>query len=93
MRLSRRLLVLLALLAILAIAGWWAVPFLLVAGLLLNGWYVGEDRILALRARRPAPRLRPARTVRPRALYLGFASLLERAPRLERGPPAGFAVT
>src|SRR3954462_12957395 len=53
MRLSRGLL---ALLAILAVAGWWAVPFLLVAGLLLNGWYVGEDRILALRAGRLAPR-------------------------------------
>jgi hypothetical protein len=62
-------------------------PFLLVAGLLLSGRYVGEERILAFRrARGRLPKLRvtgwPALPERP------LASLIERTPRTLRGPPA-----
>jgi len=67
-----------------------AAPLLLLAGLLLCGRYVGEERIVARldrrgagvrAARRRAARWRPA-VERP------LASLLARTPRLERGPPA-----
>jgi hypothetical protein len=66
----------------------YAGPFLLVLGLLLSGRFIGEEAILARRAAAtPAPRLRRARrrwaATRERAL----ASLLERSPRLLRGPP------
>jgi hypothetical protein len=62
-------------------------PALLIAGLLLSGRYVGEERILA---RRPASvRLpRPARRNCPRRRERALAALLERSPRLLRGPPA-----
>jgi hypothetical protein len=68
----------------------YAAPFLRLLGLLLSGRFVGEDAILA-RRERPAPRLRPlprrwaARRERP------LVSLLERSPRLERGPPTVIA--
>jgi hypothetical protein len=64
-----------------------AAPFLLIAGLLLSGRYVGEDRILA--ARRTPPPARRGRAQRwPTRRELPFSSALERAPRSLRGPPA-----
>jgi hypothetical protein len=66
----------------------YAGPFLVIVGLLLSGRYVGEARILAYR-RAGAPRLRAAlkRPWRPVAdRWVG--SLLDRAPRSLRGPPA-----
>lgn len=66
----------------------YAAPFLLLLGLLLSGRFIGEEAILARRARAAAPRLRP----RPRRWATlperPLASLLERSVRLERGPPA-----
>lgn len=65
----------------------YAGPFLLVLGLLLSGRFIGENAILARRApaaRRPRPQRRRWSSARERAL----ASLLERSPRLLRGPPA-----
>jgi hypothetical protein len=64
-------------------------PFLLVAGLLLSGRYVGEERILTLRRARSVPKLRVAlargwSSLREQPL----ASLFERTPRTLRGPPA-----
>jgi hypothetical protein len=65
------------------------VPVLLLFGLLLCGRYVGEERILALRARRPAAARRaPQRLPRP-APARPFASLLARRPHTGRGPPVG----
>jgi hypothetical protein len=84
------------LLAFAAVAAWllagsdvvlYLAPFLLVAGLLLSGRYLGEERILAFRrARSVVPRLRAGR-------WASFpehplASLLERTTRTLRGPPA-----
>jgi hypothetical protein len=66
----------------------YAGPFLLVLGLLLSGRFIGEEAILA-RASAAAPRLRPARRRWPAARERALASLLERSPRLLRGPPAG----
>jgi hypothetical protein len=63
-------------------------PVLLVFGLLLCGRYVGEEKILALRAAPPPhPRRAPRRLRRP-ASDLPLASLLARRAQLERGPPA-----
>lgn len=62
-------------------------PFLLVAGLLVSGRYVGAERILARRAVR-APRPRPAPIRWSRGPERTLASLLERAPQSLRGPPA-----
>jgi hypothetical protein len=64
-------------------------PLFLIAALLLCGRYVAEERIVRRwRAGLPARRPRRVRgrwqTVRERPLV----SLLERSPRLERGPPA-----
>jgi hypothetical protein len=64
-------------------------PLFLIAALLLCGRYVAEERIVRRwRAALPARRLRRVsgrwQTVRERPLV----SLLERSPRLERGPPA-----
>jgi hypothetical protein len=68
----------------------YAGPFLLVLGLLLSGRFIGEEAILARAlASAAAPRLRPARRRWPAARELALASLLERSPRLLRGPPAG----
>jgi hypothetical protein len=67
----------------------YAAPFLLLLGLLLSGRFIGEEAILARRVRATAPRLRPH--VRGTALpERPLAALLERGPRLERGPPCGF---
>jgi hypothetical protein len=67
-------------------------PLFLVGGLVLAGRFVGEERIVALR--RGALAVGRARRVRarwrPRA-ERALASLLERSPRLLRGPPASFA--
>ena len=63
-------------------------PLLFITGLLLSGRFIGEERILARRAAPPAPRLRAARQTWAWLRELPFASLLERSPRLLRGPPA-----
>jgi hypothetical protein len=86
------------LLAFAAIAAWvvggsdvvlYLAPFLLVAGLLLSGRYVGEERILAFRRARGVPRLRVALARGCSSLpERPLASLLERTPRTLRGPPA-----
>jgi hypothetical protein len=88
MRLTRRHALAFALAAALLVAavGPWAGPLLIVASLLLTGRYVGEERILAARLPRRAPRAARALWSRRHALALG--SLLERAPRSKRGPPA-----
>jgi hypothetical protein len=62
-------------------------PALLIAGLLLSGRYVGEERILARRAA-AAPLPRPERRTWVRTRERALASLLDRSPRLLRGPPA-----
>jgi hypothetical protein len=94
MRSSRAVIVLAAAFAVVLATGGafgialYALPFVVLAALLLTGRFVGEDRILAfwrsarVRTRRPvAPRWLPARP----ALAL---SLFARAPRSFRGPPA-----
>jgi hypothetical protein len=63
----------------------YAAPFLLMLSLLLAGRYIGEERILARRVAKP--RLRPAKRRWTAARELPLASLLERSPRLDRGPP------
>ncbi len=67
----------------------YAAPFLLLAGLLLSGRFIGEDAILARRAAATARVPRPVRRrwspVREQAL----AALLERSTRQLRGPPRG----
>ena len=65
----------------------YAGPFLVLLGLLLSGRFIGEERILARRAA-PAPRPRAARASWAWLRELPCASLLERSPRLLRGPPA-----
>jgi len=62
-------------------------PLLFITGLLLSGRFIGEERILARRAA-PAPRPRAARASWSWLRELPCASLLERSPRLLRGPPA-----
>ena len=62
-------------------------PLLFIAGLLLSGRFIGEERILARRAA-PTPRLRAERRSWARLPERSLASLLERSPRLQRGPPA-----
>jgi hypothetical protein len=94
MRLSRRhapVLLLAAALLVVAV-GPWAAPLLIVASLLLTGRYVGEDRILAARRARVAAKPRAPRARWSRRSALPLVSLLERAPRSERGPPALVAV-
>jgi hypothetical protein len=61
-------------------------PFLLVAGLLLSGRYVGEERILARRRAPSVPKLQMGGWSSLREQPL--ASLVERTPRTLRGPPA-----
>src|SRR4051794_28711442 len=67
-------------------------PLFLVGGLVLAGRFVGEESIVALRRGPSAVGL--ARRVRarwrPRA-ERALGSLLERSPRLLRGPPASLA--
>jgi hypothetical protein len=68
----------------------YAGPALLLAGLLLCGRFVGEERIVArLRRTAPAARTRRVRTRWPRVPARTLASLLAHDPRVERGPPAG----
>ena len=86
MRRSAPVLALAALLLVVAM-GPWAVPLLIVAALLLTGRYVGEDVILAVH-RALAPRVRAAKVLRARRHTAALVSLLERAPRSGRGPPA-----
>src|SRR3954454_6508372 len=64
-------------------------PLFLIGGLLLAGRYVGEERIVARwRAALAQRRPRPVRVRwQPRA-ERALATLLERSPRLLRGPPA-----
>jgi hypothetical protein len=71
----------------------YAAPLLVMAGLLLSGRFVGEERIIA-RARRA--RDVPKLLLALRAGWSGrperpLVSLLERAPRSLRGPPARLA--
>jgi hypothetical protein len=64
-------------------------PLFLIAALLLCGRYVAEERIVR-RWRGRLPQRRPRR-VRSRWRTIAespVVSLLERSPRLERGPPA-----
>jgi hypothetical protein len=79
---------LLAAMLLVAVMGPWAVPILVVASLLLTGRYVGEELILAVRAARRAPRIRAAKALWSRRHAAALVSLLERAPRSPRGPPA-----
>jgi hypothetical protein len=62
-------------------------PVLLLVGLLLNGCFPGEARILA-RHLAPAARRRPARRHWARARERALMSQLERRARSLRGPPA-----
>jgi hypothetical protein len=62
-------------------------PLLFITGTLLSGRFIGEERILARRTA-PTPRLRAARQSWARLRERPLASLLERSPRLLRGPPA-----
>ena len=67
----------------------WLTPLFLLAALLLSGRYVGEEQLLAARARRVAPtRPRRVAVAWPRLHELGLASLLERSTALLRGPSA-----
>jgi hypothetical protein len=97
MRTPRTLLALLGLAALLlaglqAVAGGeplvlYAAPFLLLLGLLLSGRFIGEEAILALRAK-DAPVLRPLRRRWSPVFGQALASGLERSTRQLRGPPA-----
>jgi len=86
MRRSAPVLALAALLLVVAM-GPWAVPLLIVAALLLTGRYVGEEVIRAVHRAR-ACRVRAAKVLRARRHTAALVSLLERAPRSGRGPPA-----
>jgi len=64
-------------------------PLFLIAALLLCGRYVAEDRIVRRwRSTAPARRTRAVRGRWRPVAEAPLASLLERSPRLERGPPA-----
>ena len=71
-----------------AAMGPWAVPLLVVASLLLTGRYVGEERSSSPLHRALAPRVRAAKVIWSRRHSAALVSLLERAPRSPRGPPA-----
>jgi hypothetical protein len=68
----------------------YAGPFLVLLGLLLSGRFIGEEAILARRVRVAAPRPRPLPRRWAALPERPLAALLERSPRLERGPPRGF---
>ena len=89
MRLTGRhaLLFLTAAALLVVVMGPWAAPVIIVVSLLLTGRYVGEELILAARLARIAP-ARAARARWSRRHAVALLSLLERAPRSERGPPA-----
>jgi hypothetical protein len=64
-------------------------PLFLIAALLLCGRYVAEERIVRRwRATAPTRRRRRQRGRWHAVAEAPLASLLERSPRLERGPPA-----
>ena len=86
MRRSAPVLFLAALLLVVAM-GPWAAPILVIAALLLTGRYVGEEVILAVH-RALAQRVRAAKVLWARRHSTALVSLLERAPRAPRGPPA-----
>jgi NhaP-type Na+/H+ or K+/H+ antiporter len=63
-------------------------PALILFGLLVNGRYVGEERILGRRCERATPRPRAAFATRwSHARERALTSLVERAPLSRRGPP------
>ena len=66
----------------------YAAPFLAIAGLLLSGRYVAEERILAVYRSRPQPRRRSVARCWPSIAELPFSAGVERAPWSLRGPPA-----
>jgi len=86
MRRSAPVLLLAAILLVAAV-GPWAAPVLIIAALLLTGRYVGEEVILAAH-RALARRVRAAKVIWSRRHSTALVSLLERAPRSPRGPPA-----
>ena len=63
-------------------------PLLFITGLLLSGRFIGEERILARRRRSRRRGCAPRASRGPRLRERPLASLLERSPRLLRGPPA-----
>jgi hypothetical protein len=64
-------------------------PLFLIAALLLCGRYIAEERIVRRwRATGPRRRQRRERSRWPAVSDTPLVSLLERSPRLERGPPA-----
>jgi hypothetical protein len=64
-------------------------PLFLIAALLLCGRYIAEERIVRRwRATAPPVRFRRERSRWPAFAETPLVSLLERSPRLERGPPA-----
>ena len=64
-------------------------PLFLIAALLLCGRYVAEDRIVRRwRGTVPQARVRRVRGRWHAVAERPLVSLLERSPRLERGPPA-----
>ena len=68
----------------------YASPFLLLAGLLLSGRFVGEDTILRRRVAAPVARGRAtsARAGRGVAFARARGLVPVHDPRVERGPPA-----
>ncbi len=66
----------------------YASPFLLLAGLLLSGRFVGEDTILRRRVPAVASRSRHERPRWPRVAFRVPVASLVHDPRVERGPPA-----
>jgi hypothetical protein len=96
MRFHRVHIAVFALLAVLLAAGigaaLFALPLLAIFALAATGRYVGEERILALRARLSlrVPRARARRwgAMRPAPMR----SFFERAPRTFRGPPVFTAI-
>jgi hypothetical protein len=66
----------------------YAGPFLLLAGLLLSGRFLGEETILRRRATPVAPRRPRERARWPRPVALAPALALVHDPRSERGPPS-----
>ena len=66
----------------------YASPFLLLAGLLLSGRFVGEETILRRRVAAVAARPRHERPRWPRVAFRVPVASLVHDPRIERGPPA-----
>jgi hypothetical protein len=66
----------------------YASPFLLLAGLLLSGRFVGEQTILRRRAAAPVTRMQRERARWPRRAALAPAFVPVHDPRVERGPPS-----